>query len=290
MGRRSIARRAAADLKRDVALRRGASSTAGASLRRPMEIRRPTPGNRPLPGLSTRSTGATGARGGPRAGKLFRAGGATRTRGKVLLGAAGVRLQRRRFSPDISEGTPPHELRSSHDPTVDSAASGAASLIHSHIPVQHLIRQLDDLRARRGQRDPRPAWVTSFIDEIAECFDPHTDVGRVGFECRPDGAVWTVTLYLGRTEVVGGAEDGIVRPTSFDFDVALAVKRFDDVQNLQWTACPDPWTEGGSDGNSQLAIEGLVKGQPLRLLVTSVPPEEAGPAFKQYPDGRCAPV
>jgi hypothetical protein len=163
-------------------------------------------------------------------------------------------------------------------------------LIHSHIPVQHLIRQVEDLRARRGQRDARPAWVTRFIDEIADCFDPHNEVGRVGFECRPDDNVWTVTLYLGRTEIIGGPEDGVSRPTCFHFDVAAALKRYEAVQQLQWTARPQPWGDGAGADGSQLTIQGLVSGQPLRLVVMSTPPEDAGPAFRQYPDGRCAPV
>jgi hypothetical protein len=162
-------------------------------------------------------------------------------------------------------------------------------LSHSHIPVQHLIRQVEDLRARRIQRDVRPAWVTKFIDEIAECFDPHTDVGRVGFECRPVEDVWTVTLYLGRTEIVGGPDDGVSRPASFHFDVAAALKNYEVVDRLQWTARPDAATVADADG-SLLTIDGLVEGQRLRLTVTSLPPQTAGPAFKQYPDGRCATV
>ncbi|MGH7130251.1 MAG: hypothetical protein ACREIV_16900, partial [Planctomycetaceae bacterium] len=54
---------------------------------------------------------------------------------------------------------------------------------HSHMPVNHLIRQVELYRERRRERDVRPAAVTEFIEAAAELFEPLMEEGRVGFDC-----------------------------------------------------------------------------------------------------------
>lgn len=163
-------------------------------------------------------------------------------------------------------------------------------MAHSHLPVQHLIRQVETRRTLRQRRDARPQWVTQFIDTVADCFEPLADVGRVGFFTQPDDNGWLVTMYLGRTEIVGGKEDGTRRPMSFHFDLQAMASCFSQLTALRWTACPDVPASGSDDPGSVLRAEGLIDGKPLRLIVTAVPPETAGPGLRQYPDGSCNPA
>ncbi|HUG90416.1 MAG TPA: hypothetical protein VML55_06265 [Planctomycetaceae bacterium] len=167
---------------------------------------------------------------------------------------------------------------------------------HSHIPVRHLIRQLDTLRSGRKPRDRRPDWLVEFINAAADRFDPLAGVGRVGFESRAVEGRWEVVLYLGSTEVVGGAQDGESLPAAFSFDLLGLLRSFTQVQQLSWTARPRGGDEDGGDGgeggadrrlDARVTIEGFVGEQPLLLQVCSLPPEEAGPGFRQYANGRC---
>jgi len=153
--------------------------------------------------------------------------------------------------------------------------------------VQHLIRQVETRRSLRQRRDVRPVWVSEFIEKIADCFEPLADVGRVGFFSRPTDDGWAVTMYLGRTEIVGGKEDGTKRPMNFHFDIHAMSNCFTEMTLMRWTACPEA---SGSEDASALRIEGLIDEQPLCLIVTAVPPESIGPGLLQYPDGSCNPA
>ena len=160
---------------------------------------------------------------------------------------------------------------------------------HSHIPVRHLIRQLDGLRSQRRTRDRRPAWLVEFIDSAAEWFNPLAGVGRVGFDALPVDGRWEVALYLGSTEVVGGPQDGESRPAAFSFDLRGLMRSFSRIDQLSWTAEPGPPGVDGAPGRieARVTIAGLVGEQPVVLQICSLPPQEAGPGFRQYANGRC---
>lgn len=160
---------------------------------------------------------------------------------------------------------------------------------HSHIPVRHLLKQVEIYRATRAGRDGRPGWVTDFIDRVAELFEPFTDVGRVGFECQLDEDRWVIGMYLGTTEIVGGPEDGFSRATNFQFDLGSLLQRFGEIDRFLWSAFPDSGADD-AQARSFVTIDGRVEGRPLRLRIFSVPPRDAGPGFRQYADGRRDPV
>lgn len=161
---------------------------------------------------------------------------------------------------------------------------------HSHLPVQHLLKQVEIYRSKRSQRDVRPDWLTAFIDAIAELFEPVEDDGRVGFDCHPGEDGWTVGVYLGRTEIVGGPDDGQSRYAGFRFDLLPLLEQFSEIERFRWSAFPD----GGEDEDAALlsfvTIEGCVQDQSLRLRICAIPPADAGPGFRQYPDGRREPA
>jgi hypothetical protein len=161
---------------------------------------------------------------------------------------------------------------------------------HSHIPVRHLLKQVDIYRANRDKRDARPEWVTAFIDNVADLFEPMFDDGRVGFDCQPIEDRWIVGMYLGGTEIVGGCDDGQFQHTDFQFDLMQLTELFSQVDELQWSAFPHRPDGDQMPASSFITVEGRVGEHAIRLQLYSVPPTDAGPALRQYQDGRCTPV
>lgn len=160
---------------------------------------------------------------------------------------------------------------------------------HSHLPVQHLLKNLETFGIR-PRRDVRPAWLADLINQIAELFEPFTDVGRVGFDCRLTDDRWELGMFLGSTELVGGKEDGDVQHVDFQLDIARLHSFFTSIDHFTWSAFP-----GGTDcdmtpGFSFISIDGCVQNHPLRLRVFSTPPDEAGPGLRRHSDGTWEPV
>lgn len=166
---------------------------------------------------------------------------------------------------------------------------------HAHLTVSHLIKHLETQRGRKTARDRRPGWLAAVVDAAADLFDPVEGEGRVGFECRPTESGWVAVLYLGGEELVGGADDGRTRLADFRFDVLGATKLFDAVTELAFDAFPS--IAAGSDAEFapvpawpaagvRLTVRGTVAGNPLTLHVHAVPPDEAGPGFRRFPNGQ----
>jgi hypothetical protein len=164
-------------------------------------------------------------------------------------------------------------------------------LSHSHLVIRHLIRQIDEYAARRQGGRAIPDWLTGFIQHAAELFEPFSGVARPGFECAFSENRWEVSIFLGKTERVGGPDDGAQSPVNFKFDVQGLIGLFDAVESVRWNAFPDvgPCGEDLID-LSFLTAQGLVQGESVSLQVLAGPPENAGPALKQFDDGSYATV
>lgn len=157
--------------------------------------------------------------------------------------------------------------------------------MHSHLAIRHLIRQLD-LSGRPEPATAAPQWLTNFLVDAAAQFEPFSGTARAGYECRhtPDG--WEAALFLGMNELVGGADDGCIRPVNFRFDVLQLTQRFEHVDSISWNAFPNRYSDGETD-LSMLTLIGRVSGETIRLQVYAAAPEECGPAMRVYTDGRC---
>jgi len=161
---------------------------------------------------------------------------------------------------------------------------------HSHLPARHLIKQIECDRANRTKRDIRPAWLTALIEFAAELFEPLSDVGRVGFDCRLDENGWTAALYLGAVELLGGKDDGQTRQLDFRFDLQPLLERFTRVEDVSWTVFPQGDRAAGDKPHSLIAIDGSIGTDRLRVEVHSSAPAAAGPGLRRLPDGRFEPV
>ncbi len=157
---------------------------------------------------------------------------------------------------------------------------------HSHLPIRHLLRQVEKHAGRRQPALKVPDWLTEFVQQAADLFEPFQGVARPGYECVHGEDRWEIGLFLGRTEVVGGPLDGDQLPVNFRFDLAGLAKLFEPLEVLRWNAFPD--CHDCSDDALDLSCiiaEGRVNGVHVSLQVHSGPPEAAGPALKRYADG-----
>ena len=165
-------------------------------------------------------------------------------------------------------------------------------MTHSHMPVQHLLRQVEIYRSKRQQgeqADVRPAWMTAFIESIAGLFEPLADDGRAGYDCRMIDGTWVLEMYLGATEIVGGPDDGQLRYTNFQFDLNGLLDRFDTIDRFRWNAIPGAADDGGI-ARSTVMVSGRVGENQMRMHVHSIPPDDAGPGFREDINGEREPA
>jgi hypothetical protein len=188
------------------------------------------------------------------------------------------RLAPRRFFPDMSiwvsrsnESAPPWE---------------AAPMSHSHLAPRHLVAQIESERFNRTSRDIRPDWLTAFLESTAALFEPLDQVGRVGFDCQLDAAGWSVALYLGAVEQVGGKNDGQSRPIGFHCDLRPLLAHFARIDEFAWTVFPQENAPSDALPRSLISLDGLLDGHRLRLVIRSVAPAAAGPGLRRLTDGR----
>lgn len=144
--------------------------------------------------------------------------------------------------------------------------------------------------AKQDSRDVRPRWLTEFINGVAEYFEPISGVGRVGFDCQLAEECWVVGMYLGATEAVGGARDGSLRFTNFEFDMGRLIRCFSRVDEFYLGAFPQPQAGIHSTARSYVTISGLVAGNALRVQIFAIPPQDAGPGLQEFPNGECKAV
>ncbi|MEZ6046514.1 MAG: hypothetical protein R3C11_13270 [Planctomycetaceae bacterium] len=156
---------------------------------------------------------------------------------------------------------------------------------HSHMAVAHLVKQVELYKAKRELRDNRPLWLVGLIDELTDLFEPMAEVGRVGFDCQIEEGHWTLSLFLGQTEFVGGLHDGLSRPANFQFNLLPLLNLIDEVEQFNYFACPDEQEQTSLQTSSHITLRGRHQNNPLQLHILSTPPQQAGPGIRQFPNG-----
>jgi hypothetical protein len=153
--------------------------------------------------------------------------------------------------------------------------------------IEDLLEQMEQYRLRREQRDYRPEWLKLFIQNAAGLFEPLTSVGRVGYDCQLDERGWTVCMYLGATEIVGGAMDGHIDHASFRVDVRQLNSLFHSIDRMEWYSVANPVPSLPENRiRSLISVVGSVaEGQEIRLELLAIPPDFVGPGLHCRPNG-----
>ena len=153
--------------------------------------------------------------------------------------------------------------------------------------IEELLEQMEQYRLRREHRDYRPDWLKGFVQHASALFEPLTHVGRVGYDCQFDERGWTVCMYLGTTEIVGGARDGRIDHASFRVDLTHISTLFASISRFEWYSVAEPCELNEPECiRSLITIHGAVaNGNEVRLELLSVPPHRVKPGLHYRPDG-----
>lgn len=162
---------------------------------------------------------------------------------------------------------------------------------HSHVPIRHLIRQLEKTREGRAEHPrgnrPLPLWMGRFIAQAAELFEPFSGLARVGYETIRCGESWEISLFLSEQEQVGGSADGQITAVNFRFNVLGLSQCFSRLESLTWNAFPNSHVCFDDKGDLAFLIaRGDVEGTQVSLQILAAPPEHIGPGMRAYADGR----
>lgn len=153
--------------------------------------------------------------------------------------------------------------------------------------IEELLELMEQGRSRKDSRDYRPEWLKKFISSVADLFEPLACLGRVGYDCRLDERGWTVSLYIGTTEIIGGPRDGQIDHVSFRLDILKLQQEFREITRLEWYSVSENAEQAsGIPVRSLLSVHGCPPdGETLRLELLGVPPIVTKPGLHLRTDG-----
>ena len=131
-----------------------------------------------------------------------------------------------------------------------------------------------------------PEWLRSFAEAVCDRVLPALPGGpepEIACHCTFAEGVWELTLFLDRTEVVGGAADGAARTTPYFLDLHGLDGAFDAVERFAW----QPVRLGEADDlGPHVAVEGAVGDHTVWLrFLSDVPRQFGGGRFSALYEG-----
>jgi hypothetical protein len=121
-----------------------------------------------------------------------------------------------------------------------------------------------------------PAWLAETANRAARQFRSHEDLAPVGCHSDHDELhdVWEVTLFVSRTEILGGERDGKPTRSRFSVDLSGLESLFMQVDSFSWQANS---LGEADDLGPHLALEGRVGPHRLWLRIVADPPPHFEP-------------
>ena len=114
-----------------------------------------------------------------------------------------------------------------------------------------------------------PVWLQELADELTACLTPVDPRAPIGCHvCHAEGC-WEVTVFVSRTEVLGGQFDGDVMPGRFVLDVARIMGVMDHVEACWWQPLP---CAADDELGPHLSLEGQHAGERLWVRITAEQP------------------
>jgi hypothetical protein len=115
-------------------------------------------------------------------------------------------------------------------------------------------------------------WITELarqvLDEILP-IDPLAPVGCHHF-LSPETGQHEITLFVSKTEVVGGADDGRLHNSRFCLDLNGIYQAFELVTDFRWQSSR---VNHEDELGAHIAIEGIYRGYPVWLRILAEAPE-----------------
>lgn len=118
-----------------------------------------------------------------------------------------------------------------------------------------------------------PAWLKQLADQVASHIFAVDILAPLGCHYYHNLArdQWEVTLFVSRSETIGGPRDGQETSSRFTMDLCGLQQEFHSLENFFWQ--PLPLGEDDQLG-AHLSVEGTVEGRNIWLRVLSQPPRE----------------
>lgn len=142
----------------------------------------------------------------------------------------------------------------------------------------------EPLRPFEDDGTNHPEWLGRFVNQIAQAFRSEELLAPLGCHFHRDehqSPEWEVTLFVSRTEFLGGARDGQSAPSRFMLDLRDVITTFDNVESTYWQS--HPMADDDQVG-PHVGIEGQFEGHSIWLRITAAPPAqfEAGRVVDAY--------
>jgi hypothetical protein len=156
-------------------------------------------------------------------------------------------------------------------------------MLHTHLPIQHLLKEVEKRGQNRTLLRKLPDLLHKFIDEVADCFEPVEGVARVGYECQVTQERWLVSMFLGKAEHVGGKDDGLQQIIPFELNLQGVFSRFDRVEKFRWQ--PEEMGNVPDQDKGLITIIGMVGKINIELRIKQNPPQDAVAGIRILPNG-----
>ncbi|HID24310.1 MAG TPA: hypothetical protein EYP14_18170 [Planctomycetaceae bacterium] len=122
-----------------------------------------------------------------------------------------------------------------------------------------------------------PSWLRDLADRVAGLMRAADILAPIGCHyCHAQFPKdqWEVTLFVAKTETVGGPQDGATTLSPFTLDLAQLMELFSEVESFHWQALR---FGPGDELGPHISIEGHCGGVSVWLRVLAEPPDRFGP-------------
>lgn len=132
------------------------------------------------------------------------------------------------------------------------------------------------MKYREQKQSSPPAWLRWFVTDVSRGLVNRQGLAPVGCHIFHDSEadIWEVSVFVSRTEVVGGPQDGNVISTGLQLDVMTVCEAFDVAPEVHWQS--QAVCEEDQLGN-HMSFEGQARGHRVWLRVLHEAPEDIGP-------------
>ncbi len=120
------------------------------------------------------------------------------------------------------------------------------------------------------------AWLRWFVADVSRGILDQQTIAPIGCHifCDVDTETWEVSLFVSRTEVVGGPMDGKEISSGMMLDLNAVIAAFDEMPSVHWQS--ESCSDDDQLGN-HISFEGVARGHRVWLRLLHEAPEGIAP-------------